>query len=175
MVLESNSTRETHYDLLSVKEDASYEEIRTSYRSAILNSHPDKLHSDHESGDRFLRVQKAWEILSDPKSRAVYDSELRDSRQDMMTSEDISLEDMMIEDAGEVMELFYQCRCGDHFSVDSLELGKMGYTLLRDGAEISLRTPDALPASVVLPCGSCSLLVRLMINPDIKVPSDGCL
>ncbi|EOY14517.1 hypothetical protein QUC31_000067 [Theobroma cacao] len=175
MILGSNSIQETYYDILSVKEDASYEEIRTSYRSAILNSHPDKLHSDHESGDRFLRVQKAWEILGDAKSRAVYDSELRISRQDVVASEDISLEDMMIEDAGEVIELFYQCRCGDHFSVDSSELGKMGYTLLRDGTEISLRTPDALQASVVLPCGSCSLLVRLMINPDIKVPSDGCL
>lgn len=176
MILGSSSVRETYYDVLSVKEDASYEEIRTSYRTAILNSHPDKLHADHESGDRFLRVQKAWEILSDPKSRTVYDWELRDSRQDAVASEDISLDDMMIEDAGEeVMELFYQCRCGDHFSVDSSELGKMGYTLLRDGTEIFLKTPDALPASVVLPCGSCSLLVRLMINPDIKVPIDGSL
>ncbi|XVF36247.1 hypothetical protein REPUB_Repub19eG0041500 [Reevesia pubescens] len=175
MILGSNSIGETHYDVLSVKEGASYEEIRASYRTAILNSHPDKLDSGHGSGDRFVRVQKAWEILSDPKSRAIYDSELRDSRQDVVASEDIGLEDMMIEDVGEVMELFYQCRCGDHFSVDSLELGKMGYTLLRDGTEISLKTPDALPASVVLPCGSCSLLVRLMINPDIKVPNDGCL
>ncbi|XP_022768802.1 DPH4 homolog [Durio zibethinus] len=175
MILGSNSIRETHYDVLSIKEDASHEEIRTSYKTAILNSHPDKLHSYHETGDRFLRIQKAWEILSDPKSRAVYDSELRDSRQDVVASEDIVLEDMMIEDAGEVMELFYQCRCGDHFSVDSLELGKMGYTLFWDGTEISLRTPDAFPASIVLPCGSCSLLVRLMINPDIKVTTDGRL
>ncbi|XWS21164.1 hypothetical protein CRYUN_Cryun30bG0031900 [Craigia yunnanensis] len=175
MILGSNSIRETHYDVLSLKEDASYEEIRTSYGTAILNSHPDKLHSNHESGDRFLRIQKAWEILSNPKSRTVYDNELRDSRQDVVASEDIGLDDMMIEDAGEVMELFYQCRCGDHFSVNSLELGKTGYTFSRDGTEIFLRTPDALPALVVLPCGSCSLLVRLMLNPDIKVPSDDCL
>ncbi|XVF39965.1 hypothetical protein PTKIN_Ptkin01aG0075200 [Pterospermum kingtungense] len=127
MILESNSIRETHYDILSVKQDASYDEIRTSYQSAILNSHPDKLHSDQESDD------------------------------------------------GEVIELFYHCQCGDHFSVDSSELGKMGYALLRNGTEISLRTPDALPASVVLPCGSCSLLVRLTIKPDIKVPCDGFL
>ncbi|OMO74829.1 hypothetical protein COLO4_26477 [Corchorus olitorius] len=175
MILGSDSIGETHYDILSVKEDASYEEIRTSYRSALLNSHPDKLHADHEAGDRFLRVQKAWEILSDSKLRAVYDSELRASRQDVVASEDIGLEDMMIEDAGELIELFYQCRCGDYFSVDSMELGKMGYTLMGNESEISLRTPDALPASVVLPCGSCSLLVRLIINPDTKVSTVGCL
>ncbi|KAE8716322.1 PCNT115 protein [Hibiscus syriacus] len=110
MILGSNSIRETHYVVLSVKEDASYEEIRT--------------------------IQKAWEILSDPNSRTVYDRELRDSRQDVVASEDIGLDDMMVEDVGEVMELYYQCRCGDHFSVDSSELSKMGYTLLRDGSEI---------------------------------------
>ncbi|XVF23185.1 hypothetical protein REPUB_Repub13aG0015300 [Reevesia pubescens] len=82
----------------------------------------DKLDSGHGSGERFVRVQKAWEILSGPKSRAIYDSELRDSRQDVVTSEDIiGFQDMMIEDVGEAMELFYQCRYGDHFSVDSLE------------------------------------------------------
>lgn len=175
MILRSNSVRETHYDVLSVKEDASYEEIRVSYRTAILNSHPDKLNSDHETGERFLRVQKAWEILSDPKSRTAYDNELRDLRQDVVASEDIGLDDMIIEDAGEVMELYYQCRCGDNFLVDSLELNQMGYTLMRDGTGIFLRTPDALPASIVLPCGSCSLLVRLMINPDVKVSIDGFL
>ncbi|GLT57882.1 hypothetical protein SLA2020_308200 [Shorea laevis] len=172
MILGSNSTPETHYDILSVKEDASYDEIRVSYRSAILNCHPDKQLSENESGDSFLKVQKAWEILGNPKSRAVYDSELQASRQDSVAAEDVSLEEMMAEDGGEVLELFYSCRCGDYFSVDSPELDKMGYKLLRDGTRISLRTPDALPASVILPCGSCSQHVRLLINPDIKVPLD---
>ncbi|KAF2314509.1 hypothetical protein GH714_027145 [Hevea brasiliensis] len=144
MLRHKNSVEESHYDLLSVKEDASYEEIRTSYRVAILNYHPDKLqntrqmsHVLNEVQDRFLKIQKAWEILGNSKLRAVYDSELRASRKDRgdgvgVAAEDVNLEDMEIEDGGEVLELFYQCRCGDYFSVDSLELGKMGYTLLRD-------------------------------------------
>ncbi|KAJ9153363.1 hypothetical protein P3X46_026811 [Hevea brasiliensis] len=142
MLRHKNSVEESHYDILSVKEDATYEEIRTSYRVAILNYHPDKLqntrqmsHVLNEVQDRFLKIQKAWEILGNSKLRAVYDSELRASRKDRgdgVAAEDVSLEDMEIEDGGEVLELFYQCRCGDYFSVDSLELGKMGYTLLRD-------------------------------------------
>jgi diphthamide biosynthesis protein 4 len=43
---------------------------------------------------------------------------------------------MTAEDADEALELFYQCRCGDYFSVDLLELLKMGYSLLRDGSSI---------------------------------------
>ncbi|XP_031271537.1 DPH4 homolog [Pistacia vera] len=171
-MLFGESTLETHYDILSVREDASYEEIRTSYRSAILNHHPDKLRGseaserDNGSGDRFLKVQKAWEVLSNSRSRAIYDSELRVSRQDTAAAEDVNLEDMVVEveDDGEVVELFYQCRCGDYFSVNSLELSKIGYTLLRNENMISFQTLNASPASVILSCGSCSLQVRLLIK-----------
>ncbi|KAM2066759.1 hypothetical protein ACFX1T_043190 [Malus domestica] len=166
MVLGSHPIQDTHYDILSVKQDASYEVIRASYRSAILDSHPDKLQSTSGSGDRFLKVQKAWEILGDSRSRALYDSWLRASSHDAMVAEDISLEDVMVEDAGEVIQLFYQCRCGDYFFVDSLELEKMGYALLKDGNKISFEAQNALPASLVLPCGSCSLKVRILINSD---------
>ncbi|KAJ6722437.1 DIPHTHAMIDE BIOSYNTHESIS PROTEIN 4 [Salix koriyanagi] len=174
-----NSIRETYYDVLSVKEDASYVDIRTSYRSAILNYHPDKLQNTRQasdpgdkSDDRFMKVQKAWEILGNSMSRALYDSKLRALRQDSEVSEDISLEEMMVEDNGEIFEMFYQCRCGDYFSIDSSEFEKMGYTLSRDECRISIQTPDAFPATVVLPCGSCSLQVRLLINADAKVPID---
>lgn len=173
----NNSIQETHYNILAVKEDAAYEEIRASYRSAILNSHPDKLqnasefsHAINELGASFLKVQKAWEILSNSRSRALYDIELQASRRDTtIAAEDVSLEDMMVEDTGEEVELFYQCRCGDYYSVDSLDLRKMGFPLLRDGRKMSLQGGDALPASVILPCGSCSLKVRLLFNSDINV------
>ncbi|XP_050215494.1 uncharacterized protein LOC126666691 isoform X3 [Mercurialis annua] len=180
-----NSIQETHYDILSIQENASYEEIRASYRLAILNYHPDKLKQNtHQTSNpqyeleaRFLNVQKAWDILGNERSRRVYDSELRALRNDSGVSEDLGLDDMMMEDSGEMLDLFYQCRCGDFFSIDSLELGKMGFKLLRDENKISFEATDALsvPASVVLSCGSCSLQVRLLINPNIKVSIDNSL
>ncbi|WOG87959.1 hypothetical protein DCAR_0207192 [Daucus carota subsp. sativus] len=161
----------THYDILGVKEGATYEEIRTRYRSSILNYHPDKLpkadglsNSIKMADDKFLEIQRAWEILGDPTSRAVYDIELQTLKQDTTTSEDISIEDLTIEYAGDLVELFYQCRCGDHFSIDSVELEEMGYILSMDGDTVSLQTLNSYSASVVLPCGSCSLKIRLLIN-----------
>ncbi|XP_050234326.1 uncharacterized protein LOC126682629 [Mercurialis annua] len=180
-----NSIQQTYYDILSIQENASYEEIRTSYRSAILNYHPDKLQQNtHQTSNphyeleaRFLNVQKAWDILGNERSRRVYDSELRALRNDSGVAEDLGLDDMMMEDSGEVLDLFYQCRCGDYFSIDSLELGKMGFKLLRDEKKISFEATDALsvPASIVLSCGSCSLQIRLLINPNIKVSIDDSL
>lgn len=165
-------TRETFYDILKVKEDASYDEIRRSYRSALLQSHPDKLHNSFNMAnrgsddveDRFREVQKAWETLSDSKSRTLYDNELQSLRSDVLVADDIALEDMMVEDTGDALEFFHQCRCGEFFLISGSELEEMGYELCKDEDEIYVRIPEAFPGSVILPCGSCSLRIRLFIN-----------
>lgn len=175
MQLANNTISQTHYSVLNVKEDASHEEIRTRYKSALLVSHPDKLqksspttNSNHnEPQSRFIEIQTAWEILGDVKSRALYDMELRVSRQEDVIADEVELDDLIVEANGDVVELFYQCRCGDYFSLDSLELEEMGFQLLMGGDKVSLKALDsANMASIVLPCGSCSLKVRLIINND---------
>ncbi|KAL8232176.1 hypothetical protein R6Q57_001954 [Mikania cordata] len=170
MVLSTNSIHQTHYNILNVKEDASYGEIRKSYKSALLNSHPDKLHKTSQTTDtesRFLEIQTAWEILGDVKSRALYDIQLRVARQDEAAADEIKLEDLAVEAGGDMVELFYQCRCGDYFSLDSLELGEMGLQLLIEDDNIMLQARDCADmASILLSCGSCSLKIRLMINKD---------
>ncbi|KAI3465371.1 hypothetical protein Pfo_022034 [Paulownia fortunei] len=179
MILSNNLGLKTHYEIIGVKEDASQEEIRRTYRSAILNFHPDKLQKssetsnpEHEMGNQFLEVQRAWEVLGDPRSRALYDNQLRTFRQDAVNAEDVSLDDMVIEDDGSYFELSYGCRCGDFFSIDSSDLAEMGYPFSRNGSEISLQAPSSLPASIVLPCGSCSLKIRLVIDADVKLPAE---
>ncbi|XP_023728503.1 uncharacterized protein LOC111876200 [Lactuca sativa] len=179
MQLANNPIRQTHYNILNVKEDATHEEIRSSYRSALLTSHPDKLQntsiSNHRDlGSQFLHIQTAWEILGDVKSRALYDQELRVSRHDELTADEVELEDLAVETSGDgdgdgdVVELFYQCRCGDYFSLDSLELREMGFEILiKEGEKILLRAHDgASVTSILLPCTSCSLKIRLVINKD---------
>ncbi|KAJ4876166.1 DNAJ heat shock N-terminal domain-containing protein [Raphanus sativus] len=173
MLLGETSLLETYYEILSVKEDASYDQIRNSYRSAILHSHPDKLSSSRCSSDEtFLKIQKAWQVLSDAELRVVYDNDLRSSRQDGgTTADEISIEDMSVEITGEEdVEIFYQCRCGDYFCVDSSELETMGFELLRDGGCVRVRRLGASLASVVLPCGSCSLKTRVWVDSDMKIP-----
>ncbi|KAL5985887.1 hypothetical protein ACLOJK_027877 [Asimina triloba] len=143
MLLGGNkSFQKTHYDILSVKEDASFNEIRASYRAAILDSHPDKLcvqfetsNTKHGFQERFLQVQMAWEILGNSASRVVYDCELQTSRQDFEVADDVKLEEMTVDDSGELLQLFYQCRCGDYISIDSDELGEMGFFLKRNGGK----------------------------------------
>ncbi|KAL1540442.1 DPH4 [Salvia divinorum] len=104
----------------------------------------------------------AWKVLGDPGSRALYDHELRTLRQDVIAAEDVSLGDMMVVEEEEEED---GCsRCGDFFYISSCELDEMGYQFSRTRGEVLLHSSSSLPASIVLPCGSCSLKLRLVID-----------
>ncbi|CAN6167215.1 unnamed protein product [Urochloa humidicola] len=171
MVLGSNiSIQKTLYEVLSVSEDATYDEIRAAYKSSALNTHPDKAHTTPEPSvpsseqQEFFSVQKAWEILRHPASRADYDKQLQSSRQNIeIIASEIEVGDMIIEGTADTVELLYPCRCGDYFTITSCELGEMGIFVSADG-EVEQQVSDFSSASVVLGCGSCSLKVRLVIN-----------
>jgi curved DNA-binding protein CbpA len=61
-----------YYELLRVSPAAEIESIQRVHRALAARYHPD----NHETGDleRFLRVNEAFKILSDPEKRKEYDS-----------------------------------------------------------------------------------------------------
>lgn len=68
---------EDYYAFLNVPRNASPEEISAAYRTFSRMYHPDK-HLDVENKGKaemmFNRTKKAYEVLSDPHQRAIYDS-----------------------------------------------------------------------------------------------------
>ncbi|CAB1336471.1 unnamed protein product [Coregonus sp. 'balchen'] len=65
-----------YYSLLNVRREATQEELKGSYRRLCMLYHPDK-HRDPElkrqAEQLFNLVHQAYEVLSDPQSRAIYD------------------------------------------------------------------------------------------------------
>ncbi|XP_012226149.1 dnaJ homolog subfamily C member 11 isoform X1 [Linepithema humile] len=74
---QENTIEDDYYTFLNIPKDASPEDISNAYRRQSRLYHPDK-HTDpvlkKEAEILFNRTKKAYEVLSDPHQRAIYDS-----------------------------------------------------------------------------------------------------
>lgn len=66
-----------YYKTLKVKRDATLEDLNDSYNNLIMKWHPDKINQypsrKKEFQEKFKRISEAYEVLSDPKKRQIYD------------------------------------------------------------------------------------------------------
>ncbi len=58
------------YDILGIPKEASSDEIRKAYRKLAAKLHPDK---EGGSQEKFQELQAAYEVLSDPEKKQIYD------------------------------------------------------------------------------------------------------
>lgn len=65
--------QQDYYKALGISRDASAEDIRKAYRRLARKHHPDLNPGDKAAEDRFKKVQEAYDILSDPKKKQMYD------------------------------------------------------------------------------------------------------
>lgn len=61
------------YEVLEVPKDADETAIRNAYRRLAKSAHPDLHPDDSDAHERFLAIQAAYEVLSDPQRRAAHD------------------------------------------------------------------------------------------------------
>jgi molecular chaperone DnaJ len=71
----ARSTQKDFYEVLSVKREASIEEIKASYRQSALKWHPDRNPVNKEEAEiKFRECTEAYSVLSDPQKRQIYDT-----------------------------------------------------------------------------------------------------
>lgn len=61
-----------YYEILGVSRDADKEEIKRAYRRLARKYHPD-VNKETGAEDRFKEINRAYEVLSEPETRARYD------------------------------------------------------------------------------------------------------
>jgi len=63
-----------YYEVLGVAREAGADEIKRAYRKGALKFHPDNFKGDKADGEaRFKELSEAYEVLSDPEKRQIYD------------------------------------------------------------------------------------------------------
>src|SRR5579864_6543706 len=65
--------QQDYYQTLGVGREAAEDEIRKAYRKLARKHHPDLNPGDKAAEDRFKKLQEAYDILSDPKKKQMYD------------------------------------------------------------------------------------------------------
>lgn len=69
-----------YYETLKVSPKASGAEIKSAYRRLARKLHPDKNNGSEETARAFAAIAEAYEILGNPKERAVYDNGLLEAQ-----------------------------------------------------------------------------------------------
>lgn len=62
-----------YYKILGINKNADDKEIKSAYRQLSKKWHPDKNPNDEEAHTKFIEVGEAYDVLSDPEKRSIFD------------------------------------------------------------------------------------------------------
>lgn len=66
-------SKKDYYSLLNISRSATADEVKKAYRKLAMQYHPDKNPGDKKAEEKFKEFSEAYEVLSDPKKREMYD------------------------------------------------------------------------------------------------------
>jgi DnaJ-class molecular chaperone len=73
----------SYYDILQVDYSATATEIKAAYRKLLLKLHPDKHNGSIQYESIIKAINEAYETLSNPERRKIYDEQLSSEQYDM--------------------------------------------------------------------------------------------
>lgn len=66
-------SKRDYYEVLGVERTVDASELKRAYRKLAMDHHPDRNPGDHKAEERFKELAEAYQVLSDPEKRQLYD------------------------------------------------------------------------------------------------------
>ena len=144
-VLRELADTEDYYTLLNVGKTADQDEIRRAYHRLCRLYHPDRYQDEKKQNtatEFFRRIQEAYKVLSDPRTRAIYDKRGHVGlEEDMAVIERTTLPSELLEEYEKLRELWEErsyiqnCNPAGEFKME------VDATSLVDGTEYFGQSP----------------------------------
>ena len=67
------AVKRDYYDVLGIDRNADEKTIKKAYRKLAKKYHPDTNAGNADAADKFKEVNEAYDVLSDPKKKKMYD------------------------------------------------------------------------------------------------------
>ena len=123
-----------YYEVLGVPRGAPVEEVKRAYRKLAMMHHPDRNPGDKAAEHKFKECAEAYEVLSDPEKRGLYD---RYGKAGLRGS---GMHDFASADVGDIFNLFGDVfGIGDMFGGGQSHRGPARGQSLRAEVQISLQ------------------------------------
>jgi molecular chaperone DnaJ len=74
-------SKRDYYEVLGVGRDAPEEDLKKAYRRLAMKYHPDRNPGSAEAEAQFKEANEAYEVLSDPQKREIYNQYVHEGLQ----------------------------------------------------------------------------------------------
>ena len=168
-------SKRTHYEVLGVATGASIDVIKAAYRQKIRRVHPDSTGSTASSAE-VAAINEAWNVLSQPGRRAMYDRSLTTPMSAPVAEQRVVVSQIVFERARFpwrlVLGLIVVGAAGVILlNAVSQPAGPSGPDGLLSGGSCVII--DASQAAVEVPCsGPHEAVVQQLIGFDMTCPTD---